>query len=668
MTKEEQFKFAQKQARARRLRLEAEQAQANEAPAEGEVQPTLEDMQANDGAMLRGQIEQSVQAGGGTGDFLKDVATLFQTGATMGQAPNIQGVLSMLTGGDFQQGSEQMRGQEASARENLGGLGILPEVAGGVVTGRAVTEPFMQAYQATSGMLPQARNFLGSLLAGGAEGNVYAQGQELDPLTGTAFGAGGAAVGQGLVKGVTWLDDLITAFRDPAQKAAKTFERAAVQGGASPATMQQDLESSLAVYGPERSLIETSPEMRAVTKGAVGPDVGDQALLGLRNVTERNVADIAQDEMDMIFNPAVSRTTAGENAAKVKEALQTEYTTVLADADKKGIRFSPAALLRTVDNVFQGMKMGQRGTMYNRVKTELESKLPQDADGNLRMMAPAEILTVKQYLDELIPNAKVDGEPISNKTRADLIELKNRVNSTLKEYIPGYADVSTKYASQASTDAARTLGEQAAKRSKTSIEDLQAFFNSASQAEKSAFAEGHRYALEVAGEQGGIEKIFQRIGPTKSNAALETIEAIYGPKVADQFVSASRRVTEISKTGKDIGGARLSAVGAIPQGRESSGAMRSLLDRAIIASQIGQGRGLGGASVGSAARTGTATIKNREAASNAQLLDWMSQTGAGADDALQTIMRNLELAKRKPLTSQARQTAATFGSASQRQQ
>jgi hypothetical protein len=680
MTQEEfDFRMQQKRKRLQRSKL-SQDKNAN--------QPTLDQMQADDGKMLRDQIEQSVQADGGSGTFLRDIATLFQTGATMGQSPNIQGALSILTGGDFQQGREQMLAQEAGARENLGGLGVLPEVAGGVVTGRAVTEPILQTYRATAPMIknaseqglnwlgkainrvsqPDVRNLASGMAVGGAEGTVYAQGQGLDPTTGALFGAGGVPVAQGLVKGISKLDDALSILRNPERRAAEQFNRASTLAGNKPETMQQDLESQLAVYGPERSLLETSPEMRQTAVSAVGPNVGDKTLLGLRNVTERNVADLAQDEMDMIFNPAVSKTTAGENAAKVKETLQTEYTTVLADADKKGIRFSPAALLKTVDNVFQGMKMGQRGTMYNRVKTELESKLPRDADGNLRMMTPAEVLTVKQYLDELIPNAKVDGEPISNKTRADLIELKNQVNNTLKDYIPGYGDVSSKYASQASTDAARTLGEQAAKRSKTSIEDLQAFLSGASTAEKSAFAEGHRYALEVSGEQGGIENVFKRVGPTKSNAALETIEAIYGPKVADQFVTASRRITEISKTGKDLSRARLNAVGALSQGGKEKGLIRSLIDRTIIGSQVAQGKGLGGASVGSAAREGTRTVGKRQAESNSQLLDWMSKTGADADEALLSIVQNIERNKNKNLTDYALRTATTFGSASQRQQ
>lgn len=618
------------------------------------------------------EIQAAVKTGQNMsmGEIMQPIADLYllaQRGATFGQAPNIVGGLSALMGTGFGAGKEQMLAAEQAAQERINaaipGAAIVPEIAGGVITGKAYSAPLEAAYPALSG-------WLGTILQGAGEGALYAEGQDQDVLSGAVSGGVGAGLGRAVATGLNKIGDMLPSlnFRErAASQVAQQMERA----GIPPSQAVPTLESEIARLGPEGSIAD-APQLRPRITGSINPRASTEALAssyGLATDTHRNVADIAAVEWEKLFPPPRTQGARGADRAMTLGEARTLYDKAL---DNSPLSFKPDPIKRLVTDAFGDKPIADMKVARDRILSYVDEKAPPLPNGQRAPLTPRNLLEIKEGIDQMIPAGNVQGEPLGNKARRAMTQTSRQINDMLKTYIPDLKTPAQMYAGQYAADAAFDGGYQLGKRGLVgeSLDDFREVYRDLSTSEKAAFAEGWRKAKFEKGDIQGIGTQIRRVGPTKANAELEIIDEIFGPDTGSKVVDISRRLDAIDRTNKAFLD-RWKAVGEAEANPSGTGLdrVRQTADQIVMASQVGMNKVLGGAFQGAFGRQARALGTGQAATVNDQLLDWASRTGytpQTTEDALREIQFYLTRGQRSPLDAQLAARAGRIAGATER--
>ena len=596
-----------------------------------------------------------------------DALTMLQRGLSGGLSPKIQGVVSAATGGSFQEGEQQMREQEQQATEGttVGGvpLGMLPEAVGGAITGSAWMKPLIAA-------APAAQGWLGTLLAGGAEGNIYAQGQGQDPLLGTLTGIGGAGAGRTVVTGLSKGMDMLPTL-NVQENAAKQLRTQAERTGVAPEDFIPTIQSEIARLGPSGALIDTK-QLRSAGIGALSPQSSTQAMADAYTTStspSRNVSDLALDEFGKLFPAPRTVNARGEAKQLTLDQAKNIYNTGL---DNTPIRFKPDPFTKLVDNTFGPKPIGTRKAARDDLLSFINQKSPLGPDGKTRLpMSARDLLEIKDAIDYKIKDKTTTA--VDSKTRRDLIEISSNINKSLKTNVPEIKDAAEIYSGQYAQDVGFELGLDLAKRGlkNQTLSDAREMFGKLTPTQKAAAAEGYRQGMYERVDKAGAEKQFARVGPTKSNADLEIIDEIFGPDVGQKFFDASRRIEEIQVSNKELMDKWNSVSENIagPKSEPSMWAVRQLADLSTLASQTINNKMLGGAFQGAFGREARALGSQAKALQGDQIINWMTRTGTTpqtSEDAIQEIQRYLLRGQAAPLPQNLAAQAGRVGAAFER--
>lgn len=601
-----------------------------------------------------------------------DALALGQRGMSFGQSGNIVGLgaaaMTPFTGGsvseNFSAGKQQQMEaeQQASERMTAGGvpLGMLPEAAGAVVTGAPVYKAIGEAY-------PAVNSWLGTLLTGGAEGGVYAQGQDQDILSGMLTGAGGAAAGRGVASTLGAVLDRLPSL-SVQQNAAVKLQQQGERAGIPPQDFMSTMESELSRLGPDAGLADVEA-LRPFVKGSLTDMSSTESMANVANMAgspNRNVSDMATSAWESLFPMPRTKNARGQDVKLTLDTAKAMYESGLNNAK---VRFRAAPFERMVDTIFGARPTGNVKTVKDAVYGYIADKTPLGPDGKTRLpMTARDLLEVKDAVDAKIK--EVARTSADSKTNRKLFDLSAKLNTELKNYVPEVRQAADVYSGQYADDAAFESGYSAGSKGlqQESLADFREMVAVLSPAQKAAFSEGWRKAKVDAADAKGVEQQFKKVGPTKSGADLEIIETIFGPGTGEKFANVSRQLTEIDKTNKQLGAQwrGVSEAAAKPKGQALSG-VRQVADALTLGSQALQNKILGGAFQGAFGREARAVGAQAQAAQGDQILDWATRTGntpQTADDAMREIEQYLLRAKPAPLPdvlgAQAGRTGAAF--------
>jgi len=524
---------------------------------------------------------------------------------------------------------------------------------------------------------PTLQGWLGTLLTGGAEGTIYAQGQGQDTTLGALTGAGGGALGRGVATLASKGADFLPNF-SVQERAAKGVAEQGRRSGIAPEDLIPELQSQMTRLGPDATIADVD-FMRPAIMGAIGPRTSVEAtadMYGMATSPNRNVQDIAQEEWGNIFDPA---RTAGKLAADKKMTLDAAKATYNDALDNSKTRFRAEPIIQLVNTVFGAKPIGDKKASLDAVmqfidgKAPLVGKPPKKGEADTRKrdtMSARDLLEIKEAVDARV--AQNTRNAVDSKTNRALFDLSAKLNATLKDYVPklrGAADIySGQYAFDAAYETGYDLGKKGLKGQ--SLADLQEAIQAFSPQQKAAFSEGWRKSKVESGDISGIERQIKRVGPTKSNAELEIIDTLFGPGTGQQVVDASKRITAIEATNKQAlaeweavsKGAR-SPIGGELEGR------RALADRLTMASQIAMNKLLGGAYQGAFGREARRMGAQGIAEANDQLINWATRTGVTpqtSEDAIREIEQYLLRARPAPLPANLGAQAGRMGAAFER--
>ena len=620
------------------------------------------------------QIEQSIANINERQQPFVDALTMFQRGATLGQSPNIQGaanvVADVLTGGaiggDFAEGRQQMLEQERQASENLtfGGIpmGMLPEAAGGFGLTKALMAPIEAAY-------PTFQGWLGSILSGGAEGTVYAQGQGQDTTEGALLGGAGGALGRGVATLASKVTDLLPSL-SPQVRGAERLQDVAVKAGIPKEEFIPTIESELARLSPDAALADVDV-LRPYVKGSLTTMSSPEAMASAYQLSTspmRNVADLAITAWSDIFPTPRTVNKLGE----AKKLTLDEARTIYEDGlNKSPIRLKGQPVEALVNNAFGSRPIGNALSAKNKILAFIKGKTPLGPDGKTRLsMTMRDLLEVKESIDQLtLPAA---GTAVDKKVNKKLFDLSAKINEQLKNYVPEVKEAANIYSGQYAFDAAYGEGYDlgAAGLKGQSLDDLRESVATFTPAQKAAFAEGWRKAKFESTDQKGFEAQFKRVGPTKSNAELEIIDTLFGPGTGEKFADVSRQLSAIETTNRQFGQQWRSVIEetAKPTGSILQN-VRQAADLSVMASQLAQNKMLGGAFQGAFGRGVRAGGAQQAATSGDQIIDWLSRTGQTpqtAEDAMREIQQYLSVSRPAPLPADLAAQAGRMGAAFER--
>jgi hypothetical protein len=596
-----------------------------------------------------------------------DVALMAGRGLTVGQSPNIQGAINVMLGGDFETGRQNQLAAEKAASERLGIMGMIPEIAAGVATGGAELALIKKA--AGSQAAQKLGGWLGSILTGAAEGNVYAQGQGTDQTTGTLMGGGAGALGKAVMTGLGKAGDMLPNF-NVQERAAADIATQMKRSGVAPENIGVTLQSEMDRLGPDAVLADVDILRPRVTK-AVNPMSSTETVASAFNTAtspQRNIADLALTEWDSIFQTPRS---INEKGVETKLTLDQAKAIYEQGLNNSPVKFKGDTFETIVTDAFgtkpiAGMKTARDALIESiRIKTPL---VPDGKGGFVRdRMTARDLLDIKDSVDARIKDT-TDGAADA-KTKRHLTDISKQINETLKGYVPEIRTAADIYSGQYSFDAAYSNGYDLGKKGLKgqSLTDLREMVAGFTPQQKQAYAEGWRKAKFEGVDAGGAEKEFARIGPTKSNADLEIIDSLFGPGTGQQFVDVSKRINAISATNREFLDS-WKAVSKEAASAKGSGIapIRMGLDLITMAAQIAERKMMGGAFQGAFGREGRAMGVRGLGLVNDQIVNWATKTGQSTDDAMREIQQYLSRSQPQPIDPELLRSGVQMGTAAER--
>lgn len=425
---------------------------------------------------------------------------------------------------------------------------------------------------------------------------------------------------------------------------------------------------------PNATLADLDPALRNALAAAAGNRRTAPEVLGSLTSVMKGRQDefgvMVQDGIQQILPDSVSASVHKEGMEAALAPLQAEYTSVLKKAGKLLDRETAYSILD--DTIPTGTNQSaavraQLKRVVDRntpVMRDADGKPLLDADGNpiYDLMTAEQVLSLKKQADDLYERLSNEEAGAATKEAArSALNAKNEVSKFLDDYVPGYSDVTEKYADKLTFDDFRAKGAKAAARKKGTVEDLTDYTSTLKPAELDAFKQGYRDALQAQIERG--EMSFLRKAEGGNTQEMGRLRVLFGDQVANDLASFATKMSEMRQTTSTaLGAAASSQLGRAGAGPEMAALLSDIGDVAtgVVAGGL---RALPGAA---ARRVITTGGKGQRAAVTNQIAKWMTAQGPQQmDDALKEIFGFLNRAEMPPLLlppSVARQTfGASFG-------
>jgi hypothetical protein len=425
---------------------------------------------------------------------------------------------------------------------------------------------------------------------------------------------------------------------------------------------------------PNATLADLDPALRNALAAAAGNRRTAPEVLGSLTSVMKGRQDefgvMVQDGIQQILPDSVSASVHKEGMEAALAPLQAEYTSVLKKAGKLLDRETAYSILD--DTIPTGTN--QSAAVRAQLKRVVDRNTPvmRDADGKplldadenpiYDLMTAEQVLSLKKQADDLYERLSNEEAGAATKEAArSALNAKNEVSKFLDDYVPGYSDVTEKYADKLTFDDFRTKGAKAATRKKGTVEDLTDYTSTLKPAELDAFKQGYRDALQAQIERG--ELAFLRKAEGGNTQEMGRLRVLFGDQVANDLASFATKMSDMRQTTSTaLGAATSSQLGRAGAGPEMAALLSDIGDVAtgVVAGGL---RALPGAA---ARRVITTGGKGQRAAVTNQIAKWMTAQGPQQmDDALKEIFGFLNRAEMPPRLlppSVARQTfGASFG-------
>jgi hypothetical protein len=543
--------------------------------------------------------------------------------------------------------------------------------------GRNVAKPFLGAAAPTA--LSSAGNDLG-------------EGRTPDSVASDAALSGATSVaGQALFAGVPKVvKSVANMLGIGGANAAKTeaAQTLVSRGGAfagmgprefNPATMESTggfragfLRDEAANALPNATLADLNPAIRNEMVAAAGNRRTAPEVLGsLTNVMkgrQDEFAPMVQEGIQKILPDSVSASVHKEGMEAALAPLQAEYTSVLKKAGKLMDRETAYSILD--DTIPTGTN--QSAAVRAQLKRVVDRNTPvmRDADGKplldadenpiYDLMTAEQVLSLKKQADDLYERLYNEEAGAATKEAArSALNAKNEVSKFLDDYVPGYSDVTAKYADKLTFDDFRTKGSKAATRKKGTVEDLTDYVSTLKPAELDAFKEGYRDALQAQIERG--EMSFLRKAEGGNTQEMGRLRVLFGDQVVNDLTSFATKMSEMKQTtSAALNAATSSQLGRAGAGPEATALLSDIVD-VVTGVATGGARALPGAAARRIATTGG---KGQRAAVTNQIAKWMTAQGPEEmDAALKEIFGFLNRSEKLPAIMPPSVARQTFGAA-----
>lgn len=500
---------------------------------------------------------------------------------SFGMDDPLAGLVNYLTGSapSVAAGIEQNKAVKQAAAESAPGAYAVGQVGGMAVPAVALETMLARAAGPAAGAFN--RVIAQPALAGGATSGVQSVGEDIGEgrapdsvLADTLLGAGASALGSGVVAGVpAMMRGILPRVGIGAEEAAKAeaarrlISEAGSYGGYGPRVV--DPETGVVTGGipqgallaeaqaarPEMVLADMNQFMRnELLAAASNRRASPEALGALSSAMRGREEDFLPMVREGIKNIIPDSATTAVHKERMKAALgplQAQYNTILNSVpnvlDRQAaydiidsIITSPTKEAASVRNTLRGV--------VNRATPEIH----RDAAGNIfyKPMDARDILALKKQADTLYEAlADVEGGSAKEAMR-NAVEVKNAISDVLDTTIPGYRPLADQYADPLSYAAMRERGMKAATLKKGTVEDLSDFFDTLTRAEKDAFKEGYRDALQAQIERGEVS--FLRKVEGGNTRELERLRVIYGDQVATDLMNFAAQVSGMRATTEGV--------------------------------------------------------------------------------------------------------------------
>lgn len=685
---------------AERKALKAAQT-AKRAAAEAQQAPVPTDQPPQEETFMQGFTRGLKNDVGAANAFLTGVGE----SASFGMDDPLSGLLSYLTGNakSVSEGAQQnVAYKEALQAEHpiAYGIGSVGTDVGTALLGEGLVGKGVQ--KAAPYLGPAAKwigkNIVTPFVGGAAPaalssaGNDIGEGRTPDSVAYDALMSGGASLlGNAIFSGVPKAAKAVAGMVGLGGKDAAKTEAAQTlisRGGAfagmgprtfDPATMESAggfragfLREQAANATPSTTLADLNPALRNEMVAAAGNRRTAPEVLGNLTSVMKGRQDeftpMVQEGIQKILPDPVTASVHKEGMEAALKPLQAEYDKALDSVPKLLDRNSAYSI---VDTAITGVST-QANTAKNQLQRLIDRATPQlkgrdgkplvDAAGEpiRRRMSAREVLDLKHQADDIYERlSSEEAGAATTKAARDVLEAKKEIAAYMDTAVPGYSSVSEKYAEPLSFDAYRAKGAKAAEQKKGSVEEFTDYIETLKPAEKDAFKEGYRNALQAQIERG--ELAFLRRAEGGNTKEMGRLRVLYGDDVANQLADFAGKASEMRQTTSSaLGAATSSQLGRAGAGPDLAGLASDITD-VVTGVLTGGPQALPGAAARRIATTGG---KGQRAAVTNQIAKWMTAQGPEElDAAIKEIFGYLNRAEMPPRILPPSVARQTFGAA-----
>lgn len=602
---------------------------------------------------------------------------------SFGMDDPLAGLVNYLTGSapSVAAGIEQNKAVKQAAAESAPGAYAVGQVGGMAVPAVALETALARAAG------PAAKTFNRVIaqpaLAGGAVSGAQSVGEDIGEgrapdsvLADTLLGAGASALGSGVVAGVpAMMRGILPRIGIGAEEAAKAeaarrlISEAGAYGGAGRRVV--DPETGIVTGGipqgalladaqaarPEMVLADLNPFMRnellaAASNRRAAPEALGALSAAMRG-REEDFLPMVREGIKNILPDYVSTSVHKEGMEAALGPLQAQYTTILKSAPELLERDAAYSL---VDDILTNPS-SQVAEVRATLKATIDRATPQIGKVQVgvnkkgapiyepvyKPMSADDVLALKIEADGLYERfADVPG---ADKAMRGAVDVKKAVSEVLDTGVPGYRPLADQYAEPLTYAAMRERGMKAATSKKGTVEDLSDYLDTLSQAEKDAFREGYRDALQAQIERG--EVAFLRRVEGGNTRELERIRALFGDKTVNDLTNFASQVSAMRATTEGVKAATKSAqFGQANQGAaEAAGRAADIGDLAAGVLNVSLPQMAGAQS----RRLLQGQAQGQRAGVSNQIANWMSKQGPQEmEAAIEEIYRYLGTLDRGP--------------------
>jgi len=423
---------------------------------------------------------------------------------------------------------------------------------------------------------------------------------------------------------------------------------------------------------PNATLADLDPALRNALASAAGNRRAAPEVLGnltsVMQTRQDEFVPMIQEGLQKILPDPVTASVHKEGMDAVLKPLQAEYDKALDSVPKLLDRNSAYAI---IDSAVTGVST-QANTAKNQLQRLIDRATPQlkgrdgkplvDAAGEpiRRRMSAREVLDLKHQADDIYERlSSEEAGAATSKAARDVLEAKKEISAYMDTAVPGYSNVSQKYAEPLSFDAYRAKGAKAAEQKKGSLEEFTDYIDTLKPAEKDAFKQGYRNALQAQIERG--ELAFLRKAEGGNTKEMGRLRVLYGDDVANQLADFAGKASEMRQTTSTALASTANAqMGRAGAGPETAALMSDIVD-IVSGVMTGGARALPGAAQ---RRVATVAGKGQKAAVSNQIAKWMTAQGPEEmDAALKEIFGFLNRSEMPPTIMPPSVARQTFGAA-----